>query len=434
MGKRYDSLKINEKEIYMLFYKALKSKKTEITIANIKIVGVSLIHILIDVLRDFPEIDYVKYDLEVNKGLINTKVVFCYKTGTTNTEKIIPTVIKKTAPTPAPNHNNYRLTSADRFYYFSTLNDEEKIAYQTLLTAFRNFDKICYVKRSGFSFDRLFNIFIGVLEDNPSVFYVDNKLNCNYNNQYFIVKIAYSIKKSEAEEYAERITQFLKKYFSKYITGYSEYQKALIIHDSIVKNMQYKDDKKSIRHNIIGPIFEKTGVCEGFSELAKLIGDYIGVNVQCIYSDDDGSEAGHMWNLVKINGDWYHMDITYDLCKNDVIKIAHQYFLITDEFCSKDHTWDRNIYPVCSSTEYNYYEKEGLIFTDKHSLKTYISQSIKNKKYETEFRYLGKKITMDEISAMALSTNFSLLKPLDSIAYSYYIGDFSIYLIKWIIK
>lgn len=428
MSRQFDSLINKEKEIYELFYDGLKNKKADILILNSKIEGVSLIKILIAVLKDYPEINYVKYDLKINKELLKTRIGFYYKEISISKEKSTPKVSEDVSKS---SDVSFKLSSGDRHYYFSTLSSEGKIAYQNLLSAFKSFSKLCYVKRRGLSFDDLFNIFIGVLEDNPSVFYVDNEMEGSYDDDYFVIKIAYSIKKNQAKEYEDKITQFLIDNFSKYRSGYSEYQKALIIHDFLVEHMKYLNDNKSIRHNIIGPIFENVGVCEGFSELAKLIGDYIGVNIQCIYGDVPGSTEGHMWNLVKIEGDWYHMDITYDLAANDIIRTPHQYFLINDDLATTNHFWDKKKYPVCNSGKFHYYAKENLLFTDKSSLRSYIQNCMKNKKYETEFRYVGKGISIDDISDMALETDMGSAKPIKCVDYFYRVGDFSTYMIKW---
>lgn len=433
MSNRFDALNNNEKEIYELFYNALKSKKDDVLVLTTKLEGISLINILIAVLRDNSEINYVKYDLKINKELMKTRIGFYYKEVKSTPKKEEPKPIISIS-SPKPSTGVFKLSSGDRHYYFSTLSSEEKVAYQNLLSAFKSFNEFCYVRRRGFDFDRLFDIFIGVLEDNPSVFYVDDRMDANFDDEYFIVKITYSIRKRQINEYVEKITRFLEDNFSKYRVGYNDYQKALIIHDYIVENMKYVDDGKSIRHNVIGPIFEKVGVCEGFSELAKLIGDYIGINIQCIYGDLPDSDEGHMWNLVNVEGDWYHMDITYDLGNNDVIRVPHQYFLIPDEFALKNHFWIKKNYPICNSLKNNFYVKEGLIFSDKNALKTYIQNCMKNKIYETEFRYTDRGVTIDDISNMALHTDLGFFKTINSVTYTYSIGDFSVYMIKWIVR
>lgn len=431
MSTRFDVLTNKEKEIYNLFYNALKSKKPDILVLTSSIEGVSLINILIAVLRDNPEINDVIYDLKLTKELMKTRIGFYYKESKTISKSEEVKVAPVTPSVSKPSLEAFKLTSGDRHYYFSTLNKEEKIAYQNLLSAFRSFNEFCYVKRRGFNFDRLFDVFIGVLEDNPSVFYVDDRMDANIVGEYYLVKVTYSIRRHQVKSYEEKITEFLENNFSKYRSGYSEYQKALIIHDFLVENMTYKDDGKSIRHNVIGPIFENVGVCEGFSELAKLIGDYIGVNIQCIYGDIPHSDEGHMWNLVNIEGDWYHMDVTYDLGANDVIRVPHRYFLIPDSFASLNHYWVKKNYPLCNFTKYNYYIKEGLIFSERNALKDYIQKCMKNKVYETEFRYIGKGVTMDDISDMALSTDLGMFRSINSVTYTYSVGDFSTYMIKW---
>lgn len=47
-----------------------------------------------------------------------------------------------------------------------------------------------------------------------------------------------------------------------------------------------------------------------------------------------------MWNLVKLDGTWYHADPTWDDPVPDVPgRAQYHYFLKSDKTMAKDHTW-----------------------------------------------------------------------------------------------
>ena len=63
----------------------------------------------------------------------------------------------------------------------------------------------------------------------------------------------------------------------------------------------------------------------------------------------------HGWNIVNIDGEYYHLDATWDdpiLNKDNITK--YEYLAISDEEMSKTHTWDKSKYPPCNSDKYKY--------------------------------------------------------------------------------
>ena len=52
----------------------------------------------------------------------------------------------------------------------------------------------------------------------------------------------------------------------------------------------------------------------------------------------------HIWNYVKVNGSWYHIDATWNDNASDDTSYMHEYFMLTDEELKKKD----------SSTAHNY--------------------------------------------------------------------------------
>lgn len=84
--------------------------------------------------------------------------------------------------------------------------------------------------------------------------------------------------------------------------------------------------------NLIGPLFKKMAVCEGYSKLFKQILSLF--NIEClIVSGGSGKESGgHVWNQIKIEDKWYNADVTaqsYAVHNNK----NNSMFLVKDELC-----------------------------------------------------------------------------------------------------
>ncbi len=62
-----------------------------------------------------------------------------------------------------------------------------------------------------------------------------------------------------------------------------------------------------------GAFGERSCVCEGFAYAFKILMDRVGVDCYYVYSEDHG------WNLVRVDGDWYHVDTTWDSNSTDKV-------------------------------------------------------------------------------------------------------------------
>lgn len=128
------------------------------------------------------------------------------------------------------------------------------------------------------------------------------------------------------------------------------------IHDYIINTTKYdrnrSDNKVKQYHSDMayGALIEHYAICGGYSDSMKLILDKLGIPNYKISSEN------HIWNLVKVNDKWYHLDLTWD----DPIKcdqntgvcediIEYVYFLISTEELQTievdQHIFDKTIYP-----------------------------------------------------------------------------------------
>ena len=62
------------------------------------------------------------------------------------------------------------------------------------------------------------------------------------------------------------------------------------------------------------------------------------------YASDNPQGQLHAWNLVLLDGKWYHLDTTW----NDPVpdrdnEVSYTYYLRTDEQMGRDHTWVKSI-------------------------------------------------------------------------------------------
>jgi len=120
----------------------------------------------------------------------------------------------------------------------------------------------------------------------------------------------------------------------------TDFQKALVAHDYLVATTAYdKDavdreyDGEALKlhwwiYDAFGPIVNHTAVCKGYSLAYKAIMDALGV--ECLVTSS--SKANHSWNIVRIDGEWYHVDCSADEYVYDMLGyVSHEAFCLSTE-------------------------------------------------------------------------------------------------------
>ena len=122
----------------------------------------------------------------------------------------------------------------------------------------------------------------------------------------------------------------------------SDVQKALLIHDRLIVHCEYDAENyygtgviPIEDYTIYGALVNRVCVCEGFSEAYCYLLDQVGIkNYLC-----ESFELAHMWNIVYIDGEKYHVDLTFDDPIYDITgNVYHDYFLCsTNRMTAYDH-------------------------------------------------------------------------------------------------
>ena len=151
----------------------------------------------------------------------------------------------------------------------------------------------------------------------------------------------------------------------------SDYECVKAIHDYLVKHVNYDyagltsgavDSPSHKSHSAEGALCDNLAVCDGYAKAFELMCAQIGIEVYMMYGTAGNNEAGwesHAWNVVKVAGEWYQIDCTWDdpLINGDIItdgsNITYKYFLLTDNEMYVDHKLNAAETPhekVCTST------------------------------------------------------------------------------------
>ena len=228
--------------------------------------------------------------------------------------------------------------------------------------------------------DNLQQIVNYVLQDLPQIFFVDEFRFVGSAQKIDILPLYLSDKRSIAKlssDFNKKAAQIISR-----CNGLGIYDTLLAIHDAIVRNVIYRDDKNSSVHSIASVLTQKIGVCEGYAKTFKYLLDMLNIPCIIIYGGafprgNIGNEP-HAWNMVKINNSWCHMDITFDATIQFNDHIRYDYFALTDDQIKLDHSFNQNEYPPSNNGEFGYYYKNNLIMKTRAQLIDYLKISYEN--------------------------------------------------------
>lgn len=134
------------------------------------------------------------------------------------------------------------------------------------------------------------------------------------------------------------------------LDGMSQWQIALSIHDYLVTHFAY--DETYTYYEGYDLLVRGTAVCNGYSYAYM---DLLGrVGIQSVLAQSEAMD--HVWNLVNIGGQWYHVDVTWDdPITNRYGYAGHMYFLKTDQEMltlgeEKHHSWEAKY--TCTDTTF----------------------------------------------------------------------------------
>lgn len=142
----------------------------------------------------------------------------------------------------------------------------------------------------------------------------------------------------------------------------SDYEKVKAVHNWMIRNISY-DYKNYLKrtlpykvYTVEGALLDKKCVCQGYALAFKKLMDEYGV--ACVVVTGTAGGGGHAWNMVRIGGKWYHIDVTWDDPITDGTgvntKIYYTYFLKSTSYMNKhEHSFTIRSYPRCNSKKYD---------------------------------------------------------------------------------
>lgn len=96
----------------------------------------------------------------------------------------------------------------------------------------------------------------------------------------------------------------------------------------------------------------RKGSCEHYAAAQKALINELGYECMFVlgerYSAISHKWGEHVWLMVKVSGNWYHVDGLFGGLFYNVIETT---FMVPDSAIEKTHKWDKSIYPPCTNPQ-----------------------------------------------------------------------------------
>ncbi len=196
-----------------------------------------------------------------------------------------------------------------------------------------------------------------VLYSEPMLFFLDSSYSYSISNgkvaslmpKYKMTPAEYEEAKAFCQVEMEKILEQ-----SGAMEAEDDLMQALLLNDYIASHYQY-DTTYSV-YDMYGMLKQGKAVCQGYTLLYKALLAYCGIESGYAHS----AAMNHIWSLVKIDGAYYHVDVTWaDPVSDRYSLVSHNYFMRSDAYFQstapgrEHYGWNASDGIVCDSTTYD---------------------------------------------------------------------------------
>lgn len=291
-------------------------------------------------------------------------------------------------------------TTGSNTYYYNQLNKQQQKAYYAMKSGLEALAPSFPVPR--LEGKELADIYFLLRMDCPHIFYTVNFKYRFYTDSENVEMIPeYLFQKNKIEEHRKAMEARVKK-LARQAENLDEKGKELFIHDFICENVRYDKLKKAYSHEIIGPLGQGVGVCEGIAKAVKILCDALGI--WCIIALSEANpekniKYRHAWNILRIGGNYYHLDATFDNTLGKQKIMRYDYFNLSDAQIFRDHEPVIWKVPSCTDSDHTYYREKKLSFTKYEDVRKRTAQAVKKKK-TLLFHWRGGYLTREVLKEM----------------------------------
>ncbi len=273
---------------------------------------------------------------------------------------------------------NHKKINEEDYYQLQSLDGNKKSLYLKFAEAVKNTHNIVNILKLDLKQDDVIEVYTKFLADHPQYFfisknylvifnskgdriravvmlYTDGETTDDFDDEMNITTVA---SRSLINQKIYELQSATEQIINSIPDDISDAFKEKMLHDYVVNLVKY--DYSAVDYNeywtilnihaydIYGALIKKLAVCEGYTKLFQFLCYNVGINCTQVFGEAENSL--HVWNIVQIENEWYHTDLTWADADG---YICYSFYNLTTEQISKDHkiTNDDLVMPECTSTQ-----------------------------------------------------------------------------------
>ena len=251
---------------------------------------------------------------------------------------------------------------------YKRLTEEEQTVYKELLAGIEKQKERIYV--SSRERETIEKAYDALIADHGEIFWVFGYSYRTYSLAGETISISFEPTYTKTLQERKELQKKLDDEVEKWLTephGDTEYEISKFIYDSIVRKTDYVPGSAD-NQNVLSVFLGHQSVCQGYANAAELL--FHKMDIPCVVVTGTARGQSHAWNIVKLDGHFYHFDATWgsgrfrDEGEAESERLDYAFLNVTDDEISTTHDMDvKFAVPEADGTEDNYFRKEGLYFS-----------------------------------------------------------------------
>lgn len=253
----------------------------------------------------------------------------------------------------------------DGCYAYATLSEGDRLLYNEIYTAIINHEESVLLTTK--DLNRLEKAYYALDADHSEIYWVNGYNYIYYTTDGEITDIefspTYTFSKAEVDKYNEILETRKAAFLLNANQNMSEYEKAKYVYEVLIYNVEYDLDAEN-NQTVLSALLGGRTVCKGYACAAQYLLRELGI--ESVILNGFANNETHAWNCVKLDGEWYHYDVTwgnskYQMPDDSVGKyVDYAYLNMTEDDVRRTHAIEvRFELPTCISMNNNYFVKEG---------------------------------------------------------------------------
>lgn len=285
-------------------------------------------------------------------------------------------------------------------WYYDHLPAEEKQLYETLYEGIANWEM--EIPLDGVSLETVTRLNRLIRAEHPEFFHLSSLVYytwdgvnedsiLSYQPQYCMSLDEYRAKLAAVQDAAAGIVNLVESSVE------TEYEAEEMVHDYLVETisyysapLDYESGETADFQTIYGALVSQEANCMGYAAAMSYLMNQVGVSCACVQGMADpgtGVAQPHEWNVIRVNGEWYHVDVCWDDPTSTDYEAdeertpSHAYFNLseTEIVRSRDLEQNRTEWgelPDCTCTDDNWFRRHERMLESADAFQSLLNQQV----------------------------------------------------------